>query len=82
MAKEAEQALNEHVYIHYTNWRGVTSLRKIRPTGRLLYTSNEFHPEPQWLLEAVDLEHPDHPIKLFSMEPSHLHGWARLPPVS
>ncbi|SNY93405.1 hypothetical protein SAMN04515647_3700 [Cohaesibacter sp. ES.047] len=39
----------------YTNWRGVTSIRKVEPIfiwcGR-----TEWHPDPQWFLKAFDLE--------------------------
>ena len=43
------------VRILYTNHRGETRPRLIRPM-RLLFTSNEWHPEPQWMLQAWDLE--------------------------
>ena len=43
------------VRIYYTNWRGETAFRTITP-GRIRWGSNEWHPEPQWLLEAYDLD--------------------------
>jgi predicted DNA-binding transcriptional regulator YafY len=39
----------------YTNWRGETSVRSVWPI-RVEWGSNEYHPEPQWLLVALDLE--------------------------
>lgn len=41
------------VEIDYTNWRGERSIRTIT-SGRVKFASNEWHPEPQWLLEAYD----------------------------
>lgn len=37
----------------YTNWRGETSLRRLRPIG-IWFGATEWHPEPQWLLKAWD----------------------------
>jgi hypothetical protein len=70
--------MNECVYIHYTNWRGVTALRKIRPTGKVVFTSNQYHPEPQWLLEAIDVEN-GNATKLFAMQT--IHSWTPEPPA-
>jgi hypothetical protein len=39
--------------VHYTNWRGETSRRRIIPKS-VRYGSTEWHPEPQWLLRAWD----------------------------
>jgi predicted DNA-binding transcriptional regulator YafY len=43
------------VQILYTNYRGETSVRKIQPK-RLWFGTTEWHPEPQWLLDALDLD--------------------------
>ena len=43
------------VTIVYTNYRGETAVRKILPKT-LFFGSTEYHPEPQWLLTAQDLE--------------------------
>jgi predicted DNA-binding transcriptional regulator YafY len=43
------------VRILYTNYRGETALRTVVPE-RIFFGSTEWHPEPQWLLEALDLE--------------------------
>lgn len=45
----------EPVEITYTNWRGETSQRTIIPRG-IWFGSTEWHPEPQWLLRAFDVE--------------------------
>lgn len=43
------------VVIDYTNWRGERSERRIRPYS-IVYSSTEWHPEPQWILLAWDVE--------------------------
>lgn len=43
------------IEILYTNYRGETSRRRVVPSS-LRYGSTEYHPEPQWLLDAFDLE--------------------------
>ena len=42
------------IKIIYKNWRGETSERELIPIN-LIFESNEWHPEPQWLMEAYDL---------------------------
>lgn len=39
----------------YTNWSGETRLRSVEPIS-IWYGSTAFHKEPQWILEARDLE--------------------------
>lgn len=39
----------------YTNWRGETAERRVLPR-RLRYGATKWHPEPQWLLVAYDLD--------------------------
>lgn len=46
---------NAPVVIDYTNWRGERSTRTIIPQ-ELIYSSNNYHPEPQYLLVAWDVE--------------------------
>lgn len=41
--------------IEYTNWRGETSRRTIRPI-RMWWGKTEWHPEEQWMLTAHDCE--------------------------
>jgi len=43
------------VMINYTNWKGVTSLRKIIPI-EIFFGATEWHKEEQWLLKAYDLD--------------------------
>lgn len=49
--------MNEDKYIEidYTNWRNIRSVRKILPI-RIYFAATDFHPEPQWILEAFDPE--------------------------
>ena len=42
------------VTIPYTNWRGEFAMREIVPEA-LFWGSNEWHPEPQWLILAHDV---------------------------
>lgn len=39
----------------YTNWRGEYAVRKVIPL-KVWYGGTEWHPEPQWLLKALDAE--------------------------
>lgn len=41
--------------VEYTNWRGETGIRTIKPI-RLWFGSTEYHPTPQWLLKAFDVD--------------------------
>lgn len=43
------------VTIRYTNWKGETGVRRIVPQ-RVYFSSSEWHPEPQWIMDALDLE--------------------------
>lgn len=43
------------IRIVYTNYRGETSLREIVPQ-RVWYGATDWHPEEQWMLDAVDLD--------------------------
>lgn len=46
---------DQRVTFQYTNWRGETAIRTVIPI-RLMFGTTEWHPEPQWLLEALDPE--------------------------
>lgn len=46
---------NQSVRIIYTNWRDETAERRIEPV-RIWFGSTEWHKDPQWLLQAKDLE--------------------------
>lgn len=61
---------NQEVIIDYTNYRGVRSVRGIRPL-RIVFENNEWHPETQWLLEAEDLGRGE--IRTFAMK--NIHSW-------
>jgi predicted DNA-binding transcriptional regulator YafY len=45
----------QEVMIDYSNYKGERSLRRIRPL-RVVFENNEWHPETQWILEAVDID--------------------------
>lgn len=42
-----------NIRIFYTNWKGVSSWRNIRPVA-IDFGSTEYHPDEQWLLKAWD----------------------------
>ena len=46
---------NKMVIINYTNWKGVTALRKIIPI-EIFFGATEWHKEEQWLLRAYDVD--------------------------
>lgn len=52
MKKETKKKV---VKILYKNRRGETSIRTILP-GNMVFGSNEWHPEEQWFLKALDIE--------------------------
>lgn len=43
------------IEVRYRNYRGETAVRAIMPY-QVRFGSNEYHPEQQWLLEAIDTE--------------------------
>ena len=43
------------VNILYTNYRGETAIRKIIP-NKIWYGKTDWHPENQWLLDALDVD--------------------------
>ena len=50
-----DENLQQMVKIVYTNYRHQTAVRTIIPE-RVWFGSTEWHREPQWLLEALDVE--------------------------
>ena len=46
---------NQTVKIIYTNYRNETAIRQIIPI-RIWFGKTEWHPEPQWVLDAFDLD--------------------------
>ena len=61
------------VIVDYTNWRGERSKRTIQPV-ELTFGENQWHKEPQWLLEAIDLDDRDYRHKSFAMK--NIHSWS------
>jgi predicted DNA-binding transcriptional regulator YafY len=62
--------MDEAVEVDYTNWKGERRMRRIRPNG-LHFGSVEWHPEPQWLLHALDLDSGKN--RYFAMQ--NIHSW-------
>ena len=62
------------VTIDYTNWRDERSLRRVAP-GRFYYGTSDWHPEPQWLMEAFDLDHAA--VRTFAL--AGVHSWSERP---
>lgn len=58
------------VEIDYTNWRGERSVRRVHVFG-IVFKSTEWHPEPQYLLWAVDLS--KRAERYFAMR--DIHSW-------
>ena len=54
-ALSAAEPVGAPLELPYRNWRGEISTRKIQPI-RLDFGATEWHPEPQWLLVATDIE--------------------------
>lgn len=46
--------MSKSVFMFYKNWKGQTGLRKIVP-NKIEYKATEYHPEPQWILNAYDI---------------------------
>lgn len=55
------------LFVIYTNWQGQTRIRKLI-VHNMLYTSNEWHPEQQWLLLAHDADDTNFRIKTFALK--------------
>lgn len=66
-ARRHDIPVNEdnRVNIFYTNYKGETRLRYIRPIS-LYWGWTEYHPEWQWLLDAYDYEKND--FRQFAMK--------------
>jgi hypothetical protein len=59
--------LGQVVQMVYKNWRGEIRSRRILPhPDRMRFGTTEWHPEPQWLMGATDLE--DGKLKEFAMD--------------
>lgn len=58
------------VVIDYTNHRGERSERTILPQ-RMFFGANEWHTDPQWLVEAMDIE--KNALRTFALR--DIHSW-------
>lgn len=58
--------LPEHCTVRYTNWRGETSDRRLI-LGAVRFGSTDWHPDPTWLINAFDLDHPAQIWKEFDL---------------
>jgi hypothetical protein len=54
------------INVSYTNWRGVTSVRRVW-LGDVRFGTTEWHEEPTWLIKAFDLDHPAQIWKEFDL---------------
>jgi predicted DNA-binding transcriptional regulator YafY len=58
------------IVIDYTNYRGERARRRILP-NRLWFGAADWHPEPQWILDAWDIQ--KGAIRSFAMR--DIHSW-------
>lgn len=63
------------VVVDYTNWEGKRRDRIIN-ISKLYFGDSPYHPEEQWLLEAVDVETGKN--RIFAM--SSIHSWRKATP--
>lgn len=59
----------------YRNWRGEIRERHALPLT-VWFGSTDYHPDPQWLMAAVDLERPDGQTRDFAMRDMVDVRWA------
>lgn len=64
------------VEIDYTNHRGERSVRRIEPDDDfpMRFGRTAYHPEPQWLLDAMDLDKNEE--RTFAMK--DIHSWTTI----
>lgn len=58
------------VLIDYTNYRGERSKIRVRPE-RIYFGSTEFHPEPQWIMQALNVDR--HMTRHYAVK--DIHSW-------
>jgi predicted DNA-binding transcriptional regulator YafY len=63
--------MSDSVLIDYTNYRGERSSRTIIPQ-KIVFESNEYHPEKQWILYALDVQKNE--VRGFAMK--DIHSWS------
>lgn len=54
-AGDASHTPQGEVTVVYRNYKGETTCRRILPY-RIWFGPTEWHPEPQWVMEALDLD--------------------------
>lgn len=64
-------ARSREVVIDYTNWKGVRRKRRVTPVGSMVFTYNEWHPEQQWLMIAIDSDTGEK--RFFALK--DIHSW-------
>lgn len=67
-------SMRQVVEIDYTNWRGERSKRRIVPMS-IAWENNEWHPETQWILEALDVDKRE--SRSFAL--ASIHSWTPAP---
>ncbi|AIB11820.1 hypothetical protein ABAZ39_07375 [Azospirillum argentinense] len=65
LSSGAQQAQGEPLVFTYTNYRGETGTRRAIPI-RVYHGATEWHPEPQWLMEAHDVD--KDAVRVFAMQ--------------
>jgi hypothetical protein len=60
-----EYEAKDMIEFDYINWKGIEVHRKVE-SQRIIFGSTTFHPEPQWLLEGLDLD--KWKVRLFAMK--------------
>jgi predicted DNA-binding transcriptional regulator YafY len=68
--------MTDRIWIDYTNYRGERAWREISPLS-MFFGSNEWHPERQWFLSAIDIEKGQG--RTFAMK--DIHAWQTAAPV-
>lgn len=72
LADNARVPLHQ-ITVVYINHRGETAVRKILPY-RVRWGSNEWHTEPQWLLDGMDVEkNTERTFAIKDMKPAPTH---------
>lgn len=56
---------HDKIEFDYVNWKGEKEFMKVE-VGEFYYGTNEYHKEPQWLMEAYDLNKQVH--RMFAMK--------------
>lgn len=77
LARLVAPLATREVFLDCTNWRGQRRVRRVEPSD-IVYAATEWHPAPQWLLCALDLE--KRQMRSFAL--AGIHGFStELPPA-